>query len=169
MIDGGVWWSKVASNGEQGSNQGREGGAVFLGTHALRLDEKGRLVLPAKWRLELAEGLVITRGQTNCLFVFPNAEFGRMSDTLRQASLTDRRVQNYARLFYGSAVDQVPDRQGRISVPSSLRAYAGLDRECVVVGANTRAEVWDAAKWEAYLGEQEDQYAEMGEEVFPGF
>lgn len=142
---------------------------MFLGTHALRLDEKGRLVLPAKWRLELSEGLVITRGQVNCLFVFPDIEFARMSETLRQASITNRRAQDYARVFYGSAVDQTPDKQGRISVPGQLRTYAGLDKECVVVGANTRAEVWDAATWEAYLSEQEPSYAQLGEEVFPGF
>ncbi|HEX7355084.1 MAG TPA: division/cell wall cluster transcriptional repressor MraZ [Mycobacteriales bacterium] len=142
---------------------------MFLGTHPLRLDEKGRLVLPAKWRHELAEGLVITRGQVNCLYVFPTDEFVRMSATLRQASLTNRGAQDYGRLFYGSAVDQVPDKQGRISVPSTLRTYAGLDKECVVVGANTRAEVWDAGAWEAYLREQEPTYAQLGEEVFPGF
>lgn len=142
---------------------------MFLGTHALRLDEKSRLVLPAKWRHELAEGLVITRGQANCLYVFTDAEFGRRSDRLSEASLTDRRVQSYARVFWGSAVDQVPDRQGRISVPAPLRGYAGLDRECVVVGASKRAEIWDATKWDAFLGEQESTYAEMGEEVFPGF
>lgn len=142
---------------------------MFLGTHALRLDEKNRLVLPAKWRNELAEGLVITRGQMNCVYVFPNDEFARMSETLRQASITNRRAQDYARVFYGSAVDQAPDKQGRITVPGSLRTYAGLDKECVVVGANTRAEVWDAATWEAYLTEQESSYAQLGEEVFPGF
>lgn len=141
---------------------------AFLGAHALRLDEKNRLVLPAKWRPGLAEGVVITRGQRKCVYVFPTAEFARRSVALRTASLTDRRVQDYGRVFYGSAVDQVPDKQGRIAVPPGLQKYAGLEKECVVVGADVRAEIWDAAKWEAFLGEQEESYAELGEEIFPG-
>lgn len=141
---------------------------AFLGAHALRLDEKNRLVLPAKWRLELAEGVVITRGQRKCVYVFPAAEFARRSEALRTASLTDRRVQDYGRVFYGSAVDQAPDKQGRIAVPTGLQTYAGLEKECVVVGADTRAEIWDATKWDAFLSEQEESYAELGEEIFPG-
>ena len=141
---------------------------MFLGTHAPRLDEKGRLILPAKYRDELAGGLVLTKGQERCLFVFPRAEFGRITEALRAAPVTAKAVRDYSRVFFASASDEVPDRQGRITLPPALRTYAGLQRDCVVIGANTRLEIWDTQAWETYLATQEDSFAEAAEEVLPG-
>jgi transcriptional regulator MraZ len=139
---------------------------VFLGTHAPRLDEKGRLILPAKYREELARGVVITKGQERCLYVFPQEEFARITEELRSAQTAAKRASS--RVFFASASDEVPDKQGRITVPPALRGYAGLQRDCVVIGANTRLEIWDAQAWDTYLAAQEDEYAEAPEEVFPG-
>jgi MraZ protein len=141
---------------------------VFLGTHAPRLDEKGRLFLPAKFRDELAGGLVITKGQERCLYVFPATEFSRLTDALREAPVTAKAVRDYSRVFFASASDETPDRQGRITIPAALRDYAGLSRECAVIGANTRVEIWDAQAWDTYLTAQEPAFAEMSEEVMPG-
>jgi len=90
---------------------------VFLGTHAPRLDEKGRLILPAKYREELAGGVVITKGQERCLYVFPQEEFTRITEALRTAPVTAKAVRDYSRVFFASASDEVPDKQGRITVP----------------------------------------------------
>jgi len=141
---------------------------VFLGTHAPRLDEKGRLILPAKYREELASGLVLTKGQERCLYVFPVNEFGRITEALRTAPVTAKAVRDYSRVFFASASDEELDRQGRITIPLSLREYAGLQRECVVIGANTRLEIWDAAAWANYLEQQEDAFSDASEEVLPG-
>jgi transcriptional regulator MraZ len=141
---------------------------VFLGTHGLRLDEKGRLFLPAKYREELAGGLVITKGQERCLYVFPVAEFGRITDELRTAPVTAKKVRDYSRVFFASASDEIPDKQGRITIPPGLREYATLARDCVVIGANTRLEIWDSQAWESYLAEQEDAFSDASEEVLPG-
>ena len=141
---------------------------MFLGTHTPRLDEKGRLFLPAKFREQLAEGVVITKGQERCLYVFPQADFGRIASALQSAPLTAKTVRDYSRVFFASAFDEVPDRQGRVTVPAGLRAYAGLQRDCVVIGANTRLEIWDAEAWRAYEAEQETAFAEQAEEVLPG-
>jgi MraZ protein len=141
---------------------------VFLGTHAPRLDEKGRLFLPAKYREELAGGVVITKGQERCLFVFPQEEFTRITEALRDVPVTAKAVRDNSRVFFASASDEVPDKQGRITVPAALRAYAGLQRDCVVIGANTRLEIWDTQAWETYLAAQEDSFAEAAEEVLPG-
>jgi MraZ protein len=137
---------------------------VFLGTHTPRLDEKGRLILPAKYRDELSTGLVLTKGQERCLYVFPLTEFGRITEALRTAPVTAKAV----RVFFASASDEELDRQGRITIPQSLRDYAGLDRDCVVIGANTRLEIWDATAWTTYLEQQEDAFADASEEVLPG-
>ena len=140
---------------------------MFLGTHTPRLDDKGRLALPAKFRTELEGGLVITKGQERCLFVFPMAEFGRITELLRSAPVTQRSVRDYSRVFFASASHEVPDGQGRITVPAPLREYAGLSKDCVVIGANSRVEVWDAAAWQNYLDSTEQSFADA-EEVLPG-
>jgi len=141
---------------------------VFLGTHSPRLDDKGRLFLPAKFRDELAEGVVITKGQERCLYVWPMAEFRRVTEAMSQAPVTQKTVRDYSRVFFASASDEVPDKQGRITIPPALREYAGLTRDCVVIGANTRVEVWDTAAWESYLADREQAFAELEEEVLPG-
>jgi len=141
---------------------------VFLGTHTPRLDDKGRLFLPAKYRDELAEGLVLTKGQERCLYVFPQAEFARITEALRAAPVTAKAVRDYSRVFFASASDEVPDRQGRVTIPQALRDYAALDRDCVVIGANTRLEIWDAMAWESYLEQQEDVFSDASAEVLPG-
>jgi MraZ protein len=144
------------------------GGEVFLGTHTPRLDDKGRLILPAKFRDELAEGIVITKGQERCLYVWPMAEFARITEQMRQAPVTSKAARDYLRVFFAGASDEVPDKQGRITVPPALREYAGLARDCVVIGANSRVEVWDAQAWERYLTDQEQAFSDLSEEVLPG-
>ncbi len=141
---------------------------MFLGTHHPRLDEKGRLVLPARWRDDLADGLVITKGQERCLYVFTRAEFTQRAASLEAAPLTAKRARDYGRVLFASAADDVPDKQGRITIPPALRDYAGLQHECTVIGANTRAEIWDSAAWSAYSAEQEQAFADLSEEVVPG-
>lgn len=140
---------------------------MFLGTHTPRLDDKGRLALPAKFRTELEGGLVITKGQERCLFVFPMAEFSRITELLRSAPVTQRSVRDYSRVFFASASHEVPDGQGRITVPSQLREYAGLSKDCVVIGANSRVEVWDSGAWQSYLESTEQSFSDA-EEVLPG-
>ena len=141
---------------------------MFLGTHEPRLDEKGRLILPAKFRDELASGLVITKGQERCLFVFPSAEFARITEQLKQAPLTAKAARDYMRVMFAGAHDEIPDRQGRITIPQGLRTYAALEKDCVVIGANTRVEIWDAQAWSKYLADREEGFADVSEEVFPG-
>ena len=141
---------------------------MFLGTHAPRLDDKGRLILPAKFREQLEPGVVVTRGQERCLYLFPAAEFERLAEQLRQAPVTSKQARDYLRVFLSGASDEVPDRQGRITIPANLRTYAGLTRDCAVIGAGQRVEIWDAMAWDTYLAEQEQVFAEQAEEVVPG-
>ncbi|MDP9398106.1 MAG: division/cell wall cluster transcriptional repressor MraZ [Actinomycetota bacterium] len=141
---------------------------MFLGTYTPRLDEKGRLILPAKYRGALAEGLVITKGQERCLYVWPVDEFARVTEQMRTAPVTSKAARDYMRVFFAGASDEVPDGQGRITIPPALREYAGLTRDCVVIGASTRVEIWDAAAWETYLAAQEQAFADLSEEVLPG-
>jgi MraZ protein len=141
---------------------------VFLGTYAPRLDDKGRLILPAKFREQLEDGVVVTRGQERCLYVFPMTEFERLEQQLRQAPVTSKQARDYMRVFLSGASDEQVDKQGRITIPAPLRGYAGLDRDCAVIGTGQRVEIWDAQAWESYLTEQEQAFADQQDEVVPG-
>jgi MraZ protein len=141
--------------------------AVFLGKHTPRLDEKNRVILPARFREALAAGLVMTKGQDRCVVVWTQAAFEDYAETLRTGSVTNEKVRAYTRVLFASAYQEVPDKQGRITLPADLREFAGLERDCVVVGQDTRIEIWDAAAWEAYLAAQEQSFVELDGEVVP--
>ena len=141
---------------------------MFLGTFTPKLDEKGRLILPAKFRDELAEGLVVTRGQEHCLYVFSESEFAAMHERIREAPITSKQGRDYLRVFLSGAHAETPDKQHRVTIPPALRAYAGLERDLAVIGAGSRAEIWDAEAWQTYLSAQETVFSEIEEEVIPG-
>jgi MraZ protein len=141
---------------------------MFLGTHTPRLDDKGRIFLPAKFRDRLAGGLVVTRGQERCLYVFPMDEFVRVAETMNTAPVTSKAVRDYLRVFLSGASDEIPDKQGRVTIPSTLREYAGLTRDCTVIGAGSRVELWDTPAWNSYLASTEQAFADQSEEVVPG-
>lgn len=141
---------------------------MFLGTHTPKLDDKGRFFLPAKFRDELASGLVITRSQDHCLAIYPMATFVTMTQSVSTAPATLKQVRDFQRMLAAGASDEVPDKQGRVTIPAALRSYAGLGSQIVVIGAINRVEVWDAATWEAYSTAQEDVFADMNGEILTG-
>ncbi len=141
---------------------------MFLGTHTPRLDDKGRLFLPARFRDELQGGLVITKGQDRCLYVWTRSGFEELTSRVRGTSFTDKRSRDFLRILFSGASDETPDKQGRITIPPVLREYARLGRDCVVIGAMDRVEIWDAGSWQGYADQQEDAFSQMSEEVMPG-
>jgi len=141
---------------------------VFLGTFSPRLDDKNRLVLPAKWRPAFDGGIVMTRGQERCVFAFPRAAFESLVDELAGAPLTNRDARDYSRMLLAGAQDEVPDKQGRVTIAPLLRGYAGLDRELAVLGVGRRLEIWDAATWQGLQATGEQAFAERSTEILPG-
>ena len=141
---------------------------MFLGTHTPKLDDKGRLILPAKFRDELADGLVIAKFQERCLAIWPISSFVDMTKTVRSASSSQQGVRDYQRILASGASNETPDKQGRITIPPKLREWASLTKDVVVIGAMNRLEIWDEAAWTAYSEEQEESFAELSDEVFPG-
>jgi MraZ protein len=138
---------------------------VFLGTYTPRLDDKGRLVMPAKYRGDLEGGVVITRGQERCLYVFTRDEFRSRTESLSAAPMSSRRNRGVMRMIGALAHDEVPDKQGRLSIPAGLREYAGLDRDVAVVGALSKFEIWSLPAWEDYQRENEESFSSWDEEV----
>ncbi len=140
----------------------------FFGTYTPRLDDKSRLFLPAKFRPRLEGGIVLTRGQENCIYGWTTAAFGAFTDRIRETPFTNREARNFVRMLYSGASSEVPDKQGRISIPPVLRTWAGLERDVAVVGAMDRIEIWDARRWDEYSAGQEEQFSDMSDEVMPG-
>ncbi|HHU09509.1 MAG TPA: division/cell wall cluster transcriptional repressor MraZ [Intrasporangiaceae bacterium] len=141
---------------------------MFLGTHTPRLDDKGRLFLPAKFRDRLASGIVVTRGHEKSLVIYPTEAFESLANRVLAMPSTNRRARAYARLLLSGASDQIPDKQGRVSIPAHLREYAGLDRDVTITGAGDHLEVWDSAAWNAFIDTYEDDFSNQEDEVIPG-
>jgi MraZ protein len=141
---------------------------MFLGTYAPKLDEKGRIILPAKFWDELSAGVVVTRGQEHCLYVYSAREFESVLEKVSQGPVTSKETRDYQRALLSGAHQETPDRQHRVTLPVILREYADLDRELTVIGAGNRAEIWDTKAWTTYYADTETTYANRTEEVIPG-
>lgn len=138
---------------------------MFLGTYTPKLDDKGRLTLPAKYRDELAGGLMITKGQDHSLTVFPRDEFAALAERAAGASRSNPQARAFLRSLASGTDEQRPDGQGRITLSSAHRKYAGLTKDCVVIGSVKYLEIWDAEAWDAYLAEHEEDFSEARDEA----
>jgi len=120
---------------------------VFLGRFLHTVDSKGRVTIPAKFRPNLAGGVVVTRGIDRCLYIYPQAEWDRLAERVRELPLTKKDARSFVRFLFSEASDCVPDRQGRILIPGYLREYANLDSEIVIAGLDNRLEMWSSSAW----------------------
>ncbi len=139
----------------------------LLGTYTPKIDAKGRMALPAKFRSQLGAGMVMARGQERCVYLLPQSEFRRIAMQIQHTSMGNKAARDYLRVFLSGAVDQEPDKQGRVLVPPMLRDYARLESDIVVIGVGTRAEIWNRQAWEQYLQEKEQGYSDIADDVLP--
>ncbi len=141
---------------------------MFLGEYNHIIDSKGRLTIPARFRPELAQGVVVTRWLDRCLAIFPLSEWLKLAQAMNELPLTDRRARDLRRFVFSGAAEAVPDRQGRVLLPPFLREYAGLGDEATVVGMNTHIEIWNPQAWQGVRQTVEDdeanaeRWAELG-------
>lgn len=138
---------------------------MISGEHRCTLDEKGRLLIPARIRSEIAGSLIVlTRGVERCLWLFPPEEWKAFSERLvGSTSLFQEKARLIQRRMIAPAQETDIDRAGRIVVPPTLREYAGLAKECIVLGLKKYVEIWDEATWNAYLQENESRFKEATE------
>ena len=129
------------------------------GTFFPKLDEKGRLTLPAKYREHFADGVVVTRVQEGCLAVYDVETFDSLDAQFESRATSEADVRAYQRWLNSGSHDDVPDRQGRITLPAPLRAFAGLDHDVVVLGAGDRVEVWEPARWEKQSAQLDEVFS----------
>jgi MraZ protein len=140
----------------------------FMGTYTPKLDEKGRLILPAKFRDRLSEGLVVTKGQEKCLDVFPSDVFMEEANRARARGMSSRSGRDQIRMLFASAEEITPDKQGRIAIPAPLRDYAAISREVVVIGVMDRVQIWEPSRWRDYDAAAQESFAELDEDDRPG-
>lgn len=138
---------------------------MFMGEYHHTLDAKGRLIIPARFRSELGDTFVLTRGLDHCLFVYPMEEWRNVEAKLRTLPLTKADARAFVRFFFSGAVECEVDKQGRIMIPANLREYAHIDKDVVVVGVSTRVELWSAERWRQFVAEASASYEQIAESI----
>ncbi len=139
---------------------------MLIGEYHVKLDEKNRLTIPSKFRLELGDEFIITRGLDKCLFVYSRPEWEKLANKLSTLPFTKKDARNFSRfLLSGAAVCEF-DKQGRINITSPLVGYAGLNKTCVIIGVNDRLEIWDEEQFDNFLTTNEENFSEIAENLF---
>lgn len=136
---------------------------MFMGEFHHNIDQKGRIIVPVKFRDGLGESFVLTRGLDQCIFGYPQEEWKALEQKLKNLPLTKKDARAFTRFFFSGATECEVDKQGRINIAPTLRQYANLEKECVVIGVSNRIELWNKASWEEYFVESEESFAEIAE------
>ena len=139
---------------------------MFIGEYHHNIDEKGRLIMPSKFRSDLGETFVITRGIDSCLFVYPKESWNNITSKLNELSFTKKDVRSFQRFFLSAATICEFDKQGRVSVTSPLADYADLTKECVIIGVNDRIEIWSKENFDKFLNDNIDNVSDIAEHLF---
>ena len=139
---------------------------MFMGEYHHNIDEKGRIVMPSKFRELLGEHFVITRGIEKCLYVYSRADWDNLVSKLNTLPFTKKDARTFIRSFFSGATECEFDRQGRTCIASPLVTYAGFTRECVIIGANDRIEIWEIGAWNEFLKENEENLSNIAENLF---
>ena len=140
--------------------------SMLMGEYHHNIDEKSRLIIPAKFRSELGERFVITKGLDKCLFVYSETEWNKLMQKVSSLQFTKKNVRAFERTFIGGASLIEFDKQGRINITSPLVHYANINKECVIIGVNERLEIWSLEEFNNYMKENEDNLSEMAEDIF---
>jgi MraZ protein len=135
---------------------------MLIGEYSHTIDTKGRVIVPAKFRTELGERFIVTKGFDGCLYGYSLEEWKSIEEKIKTLPLiTGKDARNFTRFFFSSAIECEVDGQGRILITQNLREHASLEKEIVIIGVSTRIEIWSKTKWENYNGEQDsDEIAE---------
>lgn len=136
-----------------------------MGEFQHNIDSKGRIIVPAKFREHLDGSFVMTRGLDQCLFAYPMNEWKVLEEKLKKLPLTKRDARAFTRFFFSGAVECEVDKQGRINIPQPLRAYASLEKECVIIGVSNRIEFWSRPVWDDYFMASKESFAEIAENL----
>jgi len=142
---------------------------MFYGEYEHKLDKKGRIIIPSKFREISKEQYIdkfyVTRGLDTCLFMFPEEEWRQQEAKFKNLSFTKRESRKFNRLFFSGAVETIADKQGRILIPSYLKHYAGIKKEIMLIGVSSRIEIWSKEKWEEFYASSRDSFEDIAEKL----
>jgi MraZ protein len=138
---------------------------MFMGEYQHTIDGKGRLFIPARFREDLGDKFVLTKGLDNCLFAYPSQEWSGLENKMQALPFTRSDVRAFVRFFFAGACECTVDRQGRILVPANLRKHAALDREVLIIGVSSRVEIWAQEQWEKYNNEAAVSVEQIAEKI----
>ena len=150
MVDSGEMW----------------GMPMFMGEYHHTIDEKGRIIIPSKFREMLGDTFIVTRGIENCLFVYPNDEWQKIVTKLESLPFTKRDARQFVRFFLSGATNAEFDKQGRVNLTSPLIDYARLQKDCVVIGTGSRLEIWSKEDWDSFFDSAKDNMSDIAENLF---
>ena len=138
---------------------------MFMGEYQHNIDTKGRIIIPAKFRQDLGDKLVVTRGMDGCLFGYPMSEWEKVEQKIDTLPVNKKESRYFTRFFFSAAVECEFDKQGRINIPSTLRDYAKIEKKCVVVGVSNRFEIWSDDRWNDFSNDAEQNFNEIAENM----
>ncbi|EUJ28432.1 division/cell wall cluster transcriptional repressor MraZ [Listeria cornellensis] len=138
---------------------------MFMGEYQHNIDIKGRLIVPSKFREQLGDQFVITRGLDKCLFAYPLDEWTKVEEKIQTLPLTKKDARSFTRFFFSGASECELDKQGRINIPSNLTSYAELEKETVIVGVASRIEIWSKSEWDKFFDEAEESFTDIAENM----
>lgn len=139
---------------------------MLMGEYHHNLDDKGRIIIPSRFREELGENIIITRGLEDCLFIYSESEWNKVVSKLKTLPFTKKDARSFTRMFLSGATDAVFDKQGRIKITVPLIDYAGLSKECIIIGVNDRLEIWSKDKWDKFMVSAEENLSDLADHLF---
>ena len=139
---------------------------MFMGEYHHNIDEKGRIVIPTKFREILEDKFIVVRGIEKCLYIYAKKDWEKLVEKLNTLPFTKKDARTFIRSFFSGATDCEFDRQGRTCIASPLIVYAGLSKECVIIGANDRIEIWGLTEWNDFLAQNEEKLSDIAENLF---
>jgi MraZ protein len=134
---------------------------MLVGEYRHNVDTKGRISVPSKFRDDLGQSFVVTKGLDNCLFAYSKEEWKNLENKLNTLPLTNQEARAFKRFFFSGAAECEVDKQGRVNIPQSLRDYAKLQKDVVIVGLSNRAEIWNNNQWDKYNGQSSDDITKL--------
>lgn len=155
MVESGAKWVKVAQRGV----------SMFIGEYQHNIDSKGRIIIPSRFREDLGEGFVLTKGLDQCLFIYSYNEWKVFENKLSTLPLTSKDARAFIRFFFAGATECEFDKQGRIIIPANLREYADINKEAVIIGVSNRLEIWSKDKWLDYNDDENLSYDAIAEKM----
>lgn len=139
---------------------------MLMGEFHHTIDEKGRIIIPSKFREELGNNFIITRGLEECLFIYSVENWNKITSKLNSLPFTKRDARSFTRFFLSGATAAEFDKQGRINITSPLVSYAELKKECVIIGVGDRLEIWSSEKWNNFYEENKENLSNIAENIF---